>query len=763
MILFKAENLPPAEKLPRCGKGSDWPMLLDDLIKCLPEFYTQVDIDLVRRAYAFAERAHADQIRDSGEPYITHCVAVAMILAEMKLSVTIIAAALLHDTIEDNEAVTDEVLTEEFGEEIHLLVSGVTKLRQIKRMEHDRSTFGPIDRDRIPAEAESAPEIQEPEAKERARKKVLKTENTRKTILAMADDHRVIFIKLADRLHNMRTLGYTTPEKQKRIAQETLDIYAALANRLGIYRFKWELEDLSFRYLYPEQYAMITESIAATQSAREREIQKIQANITEVMAQAGIKCTISGRSKHIYSIYQKMMDRGKPLEELRDLRGLRLIVDDIPSCYAALGQIHTHWRPIPNEFDDYIASPKENSYQSLHTAVVYSDGKPREVQIRTVDMHKLAEYGVARHWRYKERGKIDEMTLKKVEFLRRAKDLEKDGKSADEFMEHIREELKDRVEVFTPNQDLINLPIGSTPIDFAYTIHTEVGNRCRGAKVNGKMVPLSYKLKNGDVVSITTTKSGGPSRDWLNQNLGLVNTQRARSKINSWFKKQDREQNLVQGRDMVQKELKRLGLADPDFNELAKSFEYKNADDMFVGVGCGDLSIFRIITRLSEAQKPSDLPFSKGQTGASSGIAIEGLGKGIYTTLGKCCSPAPGDPIVGYITKGRGATIHKIDCPNLARVQNPERILPVSWGSGTVRYPVSITIQAYDRKGLVNEITNLLVKENINLINFNVMVTHNYVTIKSVIEVIDISELMRILTKIHGLPNVVDAYRDRPG
>lgn len=737
-------------------------MLLDDLIKSLPEFYTQTDIDLVRKAYAFAADAHATQIRDSGEPYITHCVAVAMILAEMKLSATIIAAALLHDTIEDNETITDEIITEKFGEEIHHLVAGVTKLRQIKRMESDRSTFGPIERDSVRVGADGPRENQEPEAKERARKKELKTENTRKTILAMADDHRVIFIKLADRLHNMRTLGFTTKEQQKRVAQETLDIYAALANRLGIYRFKWELEDLSFRYLYPEQYAMITESIASTQPAREREINQIRTQISEIMAQANIKCTITGRSKHIYSIYQKMLDRGKALEELRDLRGLRLIVEDIPSCYAALGQIHTHWRPIPNEFDDYIASPKENSYQSLHTAVIYSDGKPLEVQIRTAEMHKLAEYGVARHWRYKDRGKIDAMTMKKVEFLRRAKDLERDGKSADEFMEHIREELKDRVEVFTPNQDLINLPVGSTPIDFAYTIHTEVGHRCRGAKVNGRIVPLNYKLKNGDVVSINTTKTGGPSRDWLNQSLGLVNTQRARSKINNWFKRQDREQNLVQGRDMIQRELKRLGLIEPDFNEMAKSFEYKSADDLFVAIGCGDMSIFRIITRLSETQKPAELPLIRDWS-KQGGIAIEGLGKGIYTTLGKCCNPAPGDHIVGYITKGRGATIHKVDCPNLSRVQNPERLLEVSWGQGADRYPVSVTIQAYDRKALVNEITNLFVKENINLHNFNAKVTHNYVTIKAVIEVLDISELSRILTKINGLPNVVDAYRDRPG
>lgn len=739
-------------------------MLLDDLLKALPEFYTQVDIDLVKRAFAFASWAHEGQIRESLEPYITHCVAVAMILAEMKLSATIIAAALLHDTIEDNEEVTDEMVIEKFGEEIHHLVAGVTKLRNIKRMDSDRIAFGPVGKEQASTERKHEPsETKDTEAKERARKKALKTENTRKTILAMADDHRVIFIKLADRLHNMRTLGFTAEEKQVRIAQETLDIYAALANRLGIYRFKWELEDLSFRYLYPDQYAMITESIASTQSARERDIQAIISRISEIMAQANIKCTITGRPKHIYSIYQKMIDRGKPLEELRDLRGLRVIVDDIPSCYAALGQIHTHWRPIPNEFDDYIASPKENSYQSLHTAVYYADGKPLEVQIRTHEMHRLAEYGVARHWRYKDRGKIDDMTMKKVEFLRRAKDLERDGQTADEFMEHIREELKDRVEVFTPNQDLINLPIGSTPIDFAYTIHTEVGHRCCQAMVNGRIVPLNYKLRNGDVVAIRTSKNGGPSRDWLNQSLGLVNTQRARSKIMAWFKKQDRDQNLVQGREMLQRELKRLGLAEPDYAEMAKIFDYKSQEDMFVAIGCGDMSMFRIITRLSEMQKQADLPPSRPVTTQNASAMIEGLGKGIYMTLGKCCSPAPGDRIVAYITKGRGATVHKVDCPNLARAYNTERILEVTWGNGTHRYPVSVTIQAYDRKGLVNEITNLFVKENINMNNFNAKVLNNYVTINAMIEVLDISELSRILTKVNGLPNVVDAYRDRPG
>jgi len=744
-------------------------MLLDDLLAGLPDNYTQADKDLVEKAYYFAEKAHEGQKRASGEPYFTHCVAVAMILSELKVQSAAIAAGLLHDTVEDTN-VTLEDIRANFGDEIAKLVDGVTKLTNIPKTNDYEKNFSPqnkIDNDPISVTDEIELGIQDSAAM-RDRKRQLKNETLRKTFIAMVDDVRVIIIKLADRLHNMRTLSHVSKEKQKRIAQETLDIYAPLANRLGIWRIKWELEDLAFRYVHPTEYAQIAENLATTHAIREKEIEEIIERLKTVMESVKIDCEITGRPKHIYSIYTKMIDRNKPLEMLRDLRGVRLIVKDVPSCYAALGQIHTHWRPIPGEFDDYIAVPKDNFYQSLHTAVYYDDGKPLEVQIRTPEMHQNAEYGIAAHWRYKEHTKADPAFEKRLDWLRQLMDWRKDVEDAGEFVEGMKSDVfQDRVFVFTPRGDVIDLPIGSTPIDFAYSVHTEVGHRCRGAKVNGKMVPLSYRLKTGDQVSIITTKQGGPSRDWLNPNLGLVNTQRARSKIRAWFKWQDREQNLTQGKEIVKKDLQRLGLSDIDMNEIAKELDFKNTDDLYVAVGCGDLSSMRVVNKINEGLKVSPLqilqprPIPTDKT-KSSGITVIGTGS-IYTTFAKCCNPAPGDDIVGYITKGRGATIHKADCPNIIRVKNRERLINVSWGTPEQRYPVTVTVRAYDRQGLINDITNLLVSEDVNLENINVKVAHNYANIQIVLDVLNIVQLSRVLTLIEGLPNVVEAYRNKPG
>jgi len=744
-------------------------MLLDDLLAGLPDNYTQADKDLVEKAYYFAEKAHEGQKRASGEPYFTHCVAVAMILSELKVQSAAIAAGLLHDTVEDTN-VTLEDIRANFGDEIAKLVDGVTKLTNIPKTNDYEKNFSPQnknDNDPISVADEIELGIQDSAAM-RDRKRQLKNETLRKTFIAMVDDVRVIIIKLADRLHNMRTLSHVSKEKQKRIAQETLDIYAPLANRLGIWRIKWELEDLAFRYVHPTEYAQIAENLATTHAIREKEIEEIIERLKTVMESVKIDCEITGRPKHIYSIYTKMIDRNKPLEMLRDLRGVRLIVKDVPSCYAALGQIHTHWRPIPGEFDDYIAVPKDNFYQSLHTAVYYDDGKPLEVQIRTPEMHQNAEYGIAAHWRYKEHTKADPAFEKRLDWLRQLMDWRKDVEDAGEFVEGMKSDVfQDRVFVFTPRGDVIDLPIGSTPIDFAYSVHTEVGHRCRGAKVNGKMVPLSYRLKTGDQVSIITTKQGGPSRDWLNPNLGLVNTQRARSKIRAWFKWQDREQNLTQGKEIVKKDLQRLGLSDIDMNEIAKELDFKNTDDLYVAVGCGDLSSMRVVNKINEGLKVSPLqilqprPIPTDKT-KSSGITVIGTGS-IYTTFAKCCNPAPGDDIVGYITKGRGATIHKADCPNIIRVKNRERLINVSWGTPEQRYPVTVTVRAYDRQGLINDITNLLVSEDVNLENINVKVAHNYANIQIVLDVLNIVQLSRVLTLIEGLPNVVEAYRNKPG
>ncbi|NPV55617.1 MAG: bifunctional (p)ppGpp synthetase/guanosine-3',5'-bis(diphosphate) 3'-pyrophosphohydrolase, partial [Anaerolineae bacterium] len=503
-------------------------MKIENLIEILPESYSKVDRDLILHAYEFAEKAHSGQQRASGEPYVSHCVAVAGILAEMRVPPVIVIAALLHDTVEDTD-VTIEDIIDTFGDEVARLVDGVTKLTNLPRVSrgdhHADENNGP--------DSTSNNLLVDEEPGDR--RKDLRVETLRKTFIAMGEDIRVVLIKLADRLHNMRTLGYMPEGKRRRIAQETLDIFAPLANRLGIWRMKWELEDLGLRYTQPEKYKEIADNLAERREDRENQIQDIISRLRIMLEQAGISVEISGRPKHIYSIYKKMTEKGRPFEMVRDLRGVRLIVPDIPSCYAALGIIHTSWRPIPYEFDDYIAAPKDNFYQSIHTAVIYDDGKPLEVQIRTADMHQSAEYGIAAHWRYKEKGKRDEAYEERINWLRRLMEWRQDVEDASEFVDSMKSDVfEDRVYVFTPRGDIIDLPAGSTPIDFAYHVHTEIGHRCRGAKVNGRLVTLDYELKTGDQVEVLTAKQGGPSRDWLNLALGLVRTQRARSKIRLW-------------------------------------------------------------------------------------------------------------------------------------------------------------------------------------------------------------------------------------
>ncbi len=452
-----------------------------------------------------------------------------------------------------------------------------------------------------------------------------------------------------------------------------MDIFAPLANRLGIWQMKWELEDLGFRYTNPEKYKEIAEQLAERRVDREGNIEKTIAKLRQLLEQNGINVEITGRPKHIYSIYKKMMEKGKSFEMVLDLRAVRLIVPDIPSCYAALGVIHTHWRPIPHEFDDYIAAPKDNFYQSLHTAVIFDDGKPLEVQIRTSEMHQNAEYGIAAHWRYKEGKKRDDEFEQRVNWLRRLMDWRKDVDDAQEFMDGMKTDVfQDRVYVFTPRGDIIDLPSGSTPIDFAYHVHTEIGHRCRGAKINGKLVTLDYALKTGDQVEILTAKQGGPSRDWLNSNLGLVNTQRGRAKIKQWFKKQDWDQNVSQGKLQLDRELRRLGLESIDLHHYSQEYDYKNLDDFYEAIGCGDLSLGRLIGKISDLSKEknedilSPTPVAETKTSPDS-ITVLGL-KGMLTSIARCCNPVPGDEIIGYITRGRGATIHRQDCPNILTV-----------------------------------------------------------------------------------------------
>ena len=743
-------------------------MKIENLVDDLPSNYNLVDRDQILRAYRFAELAHQGQKRASGEPYITHCLAVAAILAEMRVPPVVIIAGLLHDTVEDT-TVTLEILRREFGDEVARLVDGVTKLTNLPRVSRDDQHAEAVVEVQPAGDHRSRSQTQPaPEASTRSRKHDLASETLRKTFLAMGEDVRVVLIKLADRMHNMRTLGYMPENKRRRIAQETLEIFAPLANRLGIWQIKWELEDLAFRYVNPEKYKEIAENLAEKRVDREKSVQQIIQHLQGMLSQANVQAEMTGRPKHIYSIYRKMEEKGKSFEMVRDLRGVRLIVPDIPACYAALGVIHTHWRPIPHEFDDYIAAPKDNFYQSLHTAVIYDDGKPLEVQIRTPEMDQNAEYGIAAHWRYKEGTPRDIDYDLRVNWLRRLMDWRSDVEDAVEFVDGMKTDVfQDRVYIFTPRGDIIDLPAGSTPIDFAYHVHTEIGHRCRGAKVNGKLVTLDYPLKTGDQVEILTAKQGGPSRDWLNPNLGLVKTQRARAKIRQWFKWQDREQNLTQGKLLLDREFKRLGLNDVELEPLAHEFEYRSVDDLYFGIGCGDISIGRIINRLSEVDKEkldalltTRLPTEAKPTADT--VTVLGL-KGILTSIARCCNPVPGDAIIGYITRGRGATIHRQDCPNILRINEHERIVKVSWGEPQNTYPVAVEIKAYDRQGLMGDISNIISNESINLLNVDVKVNHNLAVINLVLEVGDIVQLSRVLTRIENLPNVMEAHRLRPG
>jgi guanosine-3',5'-bis(diphosphate) 3'-pyrophosphohydrolase len=738
------------------------PLSIDELIEQLPAAYSTADRELVRRAFRVADRAHTGQKRASGDPYINHCLAVAAILAEYSMPAEVVVAGVLHDTIEDTK-VTYEDLKRDFGEGIANLVQGVTKLTQLPRVsrgEHREEALRKNDE----ADAQA---LVDDEAAKRNRKRELATETLRKTFLAMDSDVRIVLIKLADRLHNMRTLGFFPEAKRRRIAQETLDIFAPLANRLGIWQIKWELEDLAFRYVNPEKYKEIAEQLAVRRESRESEMQGITERIGKLLSDGAITAEISGRPKHIYSIYHKMMEKDKPFEMVRDVRGVRLIVPDVSACYAALGLIHTHWRPIPGEFDDYIAAPKDNFYQSLHTAIIYDDGKPVEVQIRTREMDENAEFGIASHWRYKEGGSRDKYD-ERINWLRRVMEWRQNVEDAQEFVDSMKTDVfKDRVYVFTPHGDIIDLPAGSTPIDFAYHVHTSVGDRCRGAKVNGKLVPLDYELHTGEQVEILTSKTGGPSRDWLNSSLGLVHTQRARSKIKAWFKKQDSDQNVTQGKALLEHELVRLGLSELDdqgLEMLAHEFD-RSADDLYEGLGNGDVSIGRVVNKLLETKETDDMLVAVPPTSESTpsdNVTVLGL-KDILTSIAKCCHPTPGDPIIGYITRGRGATIHRQDCPNVLRLRDRERLVRVSWGEKVLTYPVPIRISAYDRQGLMGDITTLLNGENVNIVDVQVRVAKNLADLRLVIEVRDISQLSRILGRMENLPNVLEAQRVRGG
>ncbi len=719
-------------------------MKLDGLLRILPDDLIPADRELVRRAYAAAEKAHEGQTRASGEPYVTHCVAVAAILAELNAPLPVIVAGLLHDTVEDTPLTLDD-LRSQFGAEVAALVDGVTKLTHLPRVSaHD----GRAKRSR-PSKSELA------------------KETLRKTFLAMGDDVRVVVIKLADRVHNMRTLAHLPAEKRERIARETLEIFAPLANRLGLWQMKWELEDRSFRYVDPEKFKEIADRVATRRVDREQELETIGRRLTKVLEEGGLKAEASGRPKHLYSIYRKMQRKGVPFEGVYDVRGVRVIVGTESECYLALGIIHAHWKPVPGTFDDYIATPKDNFYQSLHTAVIYDDGRTLEVQIRTPEMHENAELGIAAHWRYKEGRKRDEAFEQRVTWLRRLMEWRQDVEDAGDFVDAMKSDVfEDRAYVFTPKGDIIDLPASSTPIDFAYHVHTDIGHRCRGAKVNGKLVSLDYQLQTGDSVEILTAKRGGPSRDWLNPTLEMVRSERARTKIRQWFKRQNREQNISHGRTLLDKELRRLGLESVSFEQVARDLGFPVLDDLLAAVGCGDLHLGKVLTGIVERDiETLGLPETAAAAGVRTtrdGVSILGL-SGVLTAMARCCNPVPGDAIIGYITRGRGATIHRRDCPNALRIKDRERLVQVSWGKARQTYPVSVRIQAYDREGLMRDVSTLVANEGISMSSVNVATKNSLATFDLVMGIADLSQLSRVLNRLEALPNVLEARRLRPG
>lgn len=718
------------------------------LITKIKAYNPSCDFALLEKAYEVASDAHKGQLRESGEPYIIHPIEVAHILADLELDCTTIIAGLLHDTVEDTNYTFDE-MKKQFGVDTAELVDGVTKL------------------DKIPYTT----------------KEEQQAENLRKMLMAMAKDIRVILIKLADRQHNMYTLKYMPPEKQLEKARETLEIYAPLAHRLGIATVKGELEDISLRYLHPKEYYDLVDKIAIRRREREAYIEEIKGQIKKKTTELGIETTIDGRPKHFYSIYRKMQTQNKTLDQIYDLFAVRVIVNTVKDCYAVLGMVHDLYKPMPGRFKDYIAMPKPNMYQSLHTTLIGHEAHPFEVQIRTWEMHKVAEVGIAAHWKYKE-GITGKSELEnKMAWLRQMMEWQKDSADANEFMETVKIDLfADEVFVFTPKGDVVNLPVGSTPIDFAYSIHSAVGNKMMGAKVNGDIVKLGYKLQNGDIVEVLTSANvHGPSRDWLK----IVKSSQARNKINQWFKKENREVNIERGRENIDKELKKQGLT---YNQLFKTewvdlmlrkFNFNSLDDMFSAVGYGGIGSSKVIARLKEEYrktlKPEELEALEKEIQVKqekekrkkvipeNGVIVKGIDN-CLVRLSKCCNPVPGDEIVGYITRGRGVSVHRADCTNVSGDRGEdERLIEVKWyTSPNVAYKADIMVVADDRTSLLMEITNATAEAKIPLKAMNARTTRDrQAIINLTLEIIDTEQLDRIIKRLKKVNGVHEVTRSK--
>ncbi|MCI6630231.1 MAG: bifunctional (p)ppGpp synthetase/guanosine-3',5'-bis(diphosphate) 3'-pyrophosphohydrolase [Lachnospiraceae bacterium] len=737
--------------------------LYQDLISRVKKYHPSDDISLIEKAYKVAYEAHKTQVRKSGEPYIIHPLCVAIILADLELDKETIVAGLLHDVVEDT-ILTAEEIRREFGPDVELLVDGVTKLQQLQL---SRGEGGDVD------------------------KLEMQAENLRKMFLAMAKDIRVIMIKLADRLHNMRTLKHMPPEKQQRIARETMDIYAPIAQRLGISKIKVELDDLSLKYLEPEVYYDLVDKIAVRKSVREKYIQSIVDEVSEHIRTAGIKAKVDGRVKHFFSIYKKMKNQNKTIDQIYDLFAVRIIVDSVKDCYAALGVIHEMYKPIPGRFKDYIAMPKANMYQSLHTTLIGSSGQPFEIQIRTYEMHKAAEYGIAAHWKYKETSdgkKVDGQEEEKLVWLRQILEWQKDMSDNKEFMKLLKSDLdlfSDSVYCFTPTGDVKNLPAGSTPIDFAYAIHSAVGNKMIGARVNGKLVTIDYEIKNGDRIEILTSQnSKGPSRDWLN----IVKSTQAKSKINQWFKNELKEDNIVKGKELLlayckAKVIDTVQIMKPPYMEyVMHKYGFRDWDSVLAAVGHGGLKEGQILNKMQElydkehkkeltdeevlSEVAENAQTKLIRPKSQSGIVVKGIDD-VAVRFSKCCSPVPGDEIVGFVTRGRGVSIHRTDCVNVINLSEIDRgrLIDAEWQVSAAentgeKYLAEIKIFANNRNGLLADISKALTEKNIDILSMNTRTSKQGIaTLATSFEISSRDELQRIIDKIRMIDSVIDIER----
>ncbi|MBS4208992.1 bifunctional (p)ppGpp synthetase/guanosine-3',5'-bis(diphosphate) 3'-pyrophosphohydrolase [Bacillus sp. FJAT-50079] len=725
--------------------AKDRVLTAEEVINRTSKYLNEKHVLFVRKAFEYAREAHKEQFRKSGEPYIIHPIQVAGILADLEMDPATVSAGFLHDVVEDT-SVTIADISEEFGSEVAMLVDGVTKLGKIKYKSHEEQ----------------------------------QAENHRKMFVAMARDIRVILIKLADRLHNMRTLKHLPAEKQRRIANETLEIFAPLAHRLGISKIKWELEDTSLRYLNPQQYYRIVNLMKRKRDEREQYLDDVMEQMDERLSDMDIKAEVSGRPKHIYSIYRKMVQQHKQFNEIYDLLAIRIVVNSIKDCYAVLGIIHTCWKPMPGRFKDYIAMPKPNMYQSLHTTVIGPKGDPLEVQIRTIEMHRISEYGVAAHWAYKEGKEMSQQASfeKKLSWFREILEYQNESENAEEFMESLKIDLfSDMVFVFTPKGDVIELPAGSVPIDFAYRIHSEIGNKTIGAKVNGKMVTLDYKLKTGDIIEVLTSKhSYGPSQDWLK----LAQTSQAKNKIKQFFKRQRKEENIVKGRELVEKEIKEMEfdlkeiLVPDNLKKVTDKFNFSHEDDMYAAVGYNGISAIQVANRLTEKWRRErdkeeiikDIPTEPKpvvRNGRSeAGVKVAGADN-LLIRLSRCCSPVPGDEIVGFITRGRGVSVHRADCPNMKTSETKDRLIPVEWQMGVnyvKEYNVDIEINGYDRRGLLNEVLEVVSGTKTNITAVSGRSDRNKVAIIMMsISIKNTSHLHLVVDKIKQIPDIYAVRR----